>query len=727
MKSIPVSSASLPLGRFGWRIWALALVFAATVGGGAWSYFKQQQAETRRATEEALASIADLKAQAIVAWMKERRGDAEVARSSLVVRNFLADPDDPNARDTLQKMIGVFRQAYDYDAIAIFDAQGSPRLVVPNDGLRLYAEIGDEVQTALRSREVVLLDLHRDRPTEPIHLSLLGPIGISPQTNQPANGALILVIDPRRFLYPLVQTWPGPSQTAETMLVRRESNDVLFLNELRHQKNTAMTLRLPIDSNARLPAVMAVQGLEGVFEGQDYRGDPVLAATRRIPGTPWFIVAKVDKEEIYAPLRKDAWLAATCFALILLSAVLGLGFLWRQQKLAFALRELAEHKRAEASERRFRTLIEESPVAIRISRTGKTLYANKKFLRQYGYTDVGEIVDHHIFEQWAPESRTMIEERTLQRNAGGEVSAEYEGVGQRKDGSQFPVLVAATEVELADGKALISFLADITERKQAEKKIHQLNAELEQRVSERTLELAATNQELEAFSYSVSHDLRAPLRHVNGFVDLLRQHAGGSLDAKSVRFMDVIAGSARKMSFLIDDLLAFSRTSRAAMRMDAVSLDELLHEVLEGIHAETKGRQIAWKISNLPEVRGDRAMLRQVMVNLIGNAVKYTRGRQQAEIEIGSESREGEAVVFVRDNGAGFDMRYVEKLFGVFQRLHSDEEFEGTGIGLALVRRIISRHGGRTWADGKVDAGATFWFSLPARQTERSPAGVRAG
>jgi PAS domain S-box-containing protein len=254
---------------------------------------------------------------------------------------------------------------------------------------------------------------------------------------------------------------------------------------------------------------------------------------------------------------------------------------------------------------------------------------------------------------------------------------------------------------------------DVDELKQAEEKVRLSNAELEQRVIERTAKLRSANEELEAFSYSVSHDLRAPLRHVHGYVEMLAQEAGDKLSEEGRRYLKVITDASIEMGELIDDLLAFSRMGRAEMRETSVELDALVQKTLRGLEATTSGRNIVWRIPPLPVVQADPAMLKQVFANLLGNAVKYTRPRDPAQVELGCAGEEdGRIILFVRDNGVGFDPQYAHKLFGVFQRLHRADEFEGTGIGLANVRRIIARHGGRTWAESKVNEGATFYFTL---------------
>lgn len=262
-------------------------------------------------------------------------------------------------------------------------------------------------------------------------------------------------------------------------------------------------------------------------------------------------------------------------------------------------------------------------------------------------------------------------------------------------------------------------LVEVEQRKEREAEIERLNQELVKRATE----LEATNKELESFAYSVSHDLRAPLRHVIGYGELLQKQGSSLLDDRTNRYVRMILESAKRMGNLIDDLLGFSRIGRAETRKTAVDLEQLVREVVAEFGQETSGRDIAWKIAALPICYGDRSMLKLALVNLISNAVKFTRMRTQAEIEIGcTDGREDRAELFVRDNGAGFDMRYVNKLFGVFQRLHLPEEFEGTGIGLATVHRIVLRHEGQIRAEGAVDQGATFYFSLPKVQASEKRA-----
>ena len=276
--------------------------------------------------------------------------------------------------------------------------------------------------------------------------------------------------------------------------------------------------------------------------------------------------------------------------------------------------------------------------------------------------------------------------------------------------------------------AVVALLTQkVTQRKREQEELRRINETLEQRVLARTAELDSTNKELEAFSYSVAHDLRAPLRHMDGFIRLLKKHSWASLDERNQRYLGIISDSARQMGLLIDDLLAFSRVGRAELQLLPVSLQQLVQEAMQELREETQGRNIAWKISQLPEVMADRSMMRLVMINLLANAVKFTGKRERAEIEVGASSNEADGtVVFVRDNGVGFDMEYADKLFGVFQRLHPAEEYEGTGIGLANVQRIIHRHRGRTWARGEVDQGATFYFSLPKATEATTHAKVQA-
>lgn len=283
-----------------------------------------------------------------------------------------------------------------------------------------------------------------------------------------------------------------------------------------------------------------------------------------------------------------------------------------------------------------------------------------------------------------------------------------------KDGTFYWVDTTIVPFLNQDGKPrqYVAIRADITERKAVEEKIRQLNIELEQHVAERTAQLEAANKELEAFSYSVSHDLRAPLRAVNGFAGIVLNKFGPQLNEEGRRHLERIRHSGLQMGKLIDDLLEFSRLSRQSVNRQPVDSSKLVKIVLDELVSQREGRQMEVNIGKLPVCQGDPALLKQVWVNLISNAIKYTRGREPAVLEIGCERKNNEDIFFVRDNGTGFDMQYAHKLFCVFQRLHRADQFEGTGVGLAIVQRIVKRHGGRIWAEAAEGVGATFNFTL---------------
>jgi PAS domain S-box-containing protein len=298
----------------------------------------------------------------------------------------------------------------------------------------------------------------------------------------------------------------------------------------------------------------------------------------------------------------------------------------------------------------------------------------------------------------SPEAQFAFEYRVLSLDGGLRWVRDRGRVVRRPDGA----------VDYVTGA-----LVDLTERKVAEQEIQRLNSDLEHRVAERTAELEQANSELEAFTYSVSHDLRGPLRHISGYSEIVREDTGSQLSEDAKTSLGRIGHAANRLTKLVDSLLNLSRVGRKALALQQTRLDDIATLALREIEAETKNRRVEWQRQPLPVVNADPSLLHIVFVNLLSNALKYTRPRDVAVIALGTEVREGQTVVFVRDNGVGFDPRLKAKLFGVFERLHSAAEFEGTGVGLATVERILRKHGGRIWADAQVDQGATFYFTLP--------------
>jgi signal transduction histidine kinase len=569
---------------------AILLSLVAALGIAGWVYIKVQYADARRTVEGELTTIADLKAAQIANWWQERRANAEVVFKTPMIQaralEFLSG--SAAAGQDLLVWMEMRGELYRFRRLILYDARGKPRLSAPPNSSIPNTTKDQEIQDALRARGVLATDLHSDgevgagqRPV--VTLSLWVPIGVKPGTEAPARGALLMEIDPQQFLYPLVQSWPTLSRTAETLLVRREGDDVVFLNTLRHRANTELSFRLPVDRR-RLPAALAVMGKEGVVDGEDYRGVPVVAAVRGVPGTPWLMVAKVDRGEAFAPYRRGVWTIGIILLVSVLAAVLGAGLLWRRH-------------------------------------------------------------DTHVLR----------EQQVLDRR---------------------------------------------------------LNDELEQRVKDRTVQLEASNRELEAFCYSVSHDLRAPLRGIDGWSLALLEDYRDKLDEKGRQQLERVRADTQRMGQLIDDLLLLSRVTRGPIEHSPVDLTALAQEVAARLQEVEPERRVEFAAQPGLTAQGDARLLEIVLSNLLGNAWKFSGGRPLAQVEFGRTEVDSRPAFFVRDNGVGFDMNYAQKLFGAFQRMHKASEFPGTGIGLATVQRVIQRHGGRVWAEARVDRGATFYFTL---------------
>jgi PAS domain S-box-containing protein len=380
-----------------------------------------------------------------------------------------------------------------------------------------------------------------------------------------------------------------------------------------------------------------------------------------------------------------------------------------------AIRDITDRQRAEEKvaelNARFRSLLETAPDAMVLAGAdGRMVLVNAQTEKLFGYARaelLGNSVDKLVpprFREKHPRQRSQYFAEPKVRPMG----AGLELYGLRKDGSEFPVEISLSPIETDDGRLVSSAIRDITDRKQAEDTVRELN-ESQQR---HAVQVEAANKELEAFSYSVSHDLRAPLRSIDGFSMALVEDYAGQLDVEGKGLLDRIRAATKRMAQLIDDLLNLARVTRTEMRYEVVDLSAMASSVLADLQSGDPARHVECVVGDHVVGHGDSRLLRVVLENLLGNAWKFTMNKPQARIELGMSRQNGAPVYFVRDDGPGFDMAYVDKLFGTFQRLHAATEFPGTGIGLASVRRIIQRHGGKTWAEGAVGKGATFSFTL---------------
>lgn len=823
------------------------LIIALGIGG---IYYVHHETKLlKKNALESISAIADLKVNHINEWNQERMRDARQILQTPMIQElcsqFLSDPSSKHKDSQIIQWMMSYKRDSDYSWLALLDKHGKVLISFPSERKTLSCDLGQHIKKALETNEIVLVPLHleSDQPmagNPDIKSEFLIPVKNPNRENSKPIGVWVFQIDPYRHLYPIVQSWPTPSKTAETTLVRREGNCVLYLNELRFKKDSALKFRLNLDIHTNRPGVSAVKGIVDVIEGIDYRGERVISASRKVPDTSLYVTAKMDKRELYHPLRTRVYITVLASLILVFAIALTLGYMARRNNIERLRQQLVlEQDKAKLQDdyqkiaRGWMTTfdsisdvimlldadfmiiqtnksalqmldltserivgnycwkvvygteeaIKECPTLV-LKETGKRASAEIKLGDKWIFVsvdpirdDAGEFIGSVLIinditerikaEQFIRESeerlreiidsapfgahsylfqpdnrlilvaanlsadrilgldhRNLIGKELLEAfpgNAGSGLPEIYRRIalgGENYSNDQIVyadgIIAGAFEVHAMNTglNRMVAFFRDITEKKKADEEIRKLNEELEQKVAERTAELEITNKELEAFSYSVSHDLRSPLRGIAGWSQALSEDYHGKLDEQASKYLDRIANETQRMGHLIETLLKLSRISKLAISPEPIDLAILAKNIMIRLREEDPQRVVEADIQPGLIVQADAKLMEVALTNLLYNAWKFTGRRDCAKIELGRIAKDNETVFYVRDNGTGFDMSYATKLFGAFQRLHKTTDFPGTGVGLATVKRIIERHGGTIWVETEPDEGATFYFTL---------------
>jgi PAS domain S-box-containing protein len=820
----------------------IAVAIIALIG----FFYFQHAANHRDQTLAALNEVARLKSSEAALWMRERRADAGILLDdAALARNMQLWFEDGRPQDFERDSVPFLEamaRRYGYTVVAALDGAGTVRYSVSNRTIADTARVRALLGRAALSGRVAGSDLYLGADGTP-YIDWVVPMIVGSGDRSTFVGGILLRSDPARYLYPLLASWPGREPSAETLLVRRDGDRVVYLNDLRFRDDAALRLSLSADS-PDFPAGRAVTGGPGASEGVDYRGHEVLAAYRPVPATDWGIVAKVDRDDVFAPVTREAWLVVLLTAALLGVGALTVGFYWRRQEVQTAKAAAAAAGERAALAEHYQLLSKHANDAmLLVDEDRRIIECNERAADVYGHTRE-ELLSMSLPDLLAEGAVSPLHGGAGLLESGG--SAVFETRHRRADGSELDVEVSArivdtdgrryyqeivrdvsdrvaaeralaerermlstllgnlpgiayrcrnesgwtmefisdgcrdltgydaeeltddrvvsfeelmhrddramvrAEVErsLADGDAFTviyriahrngserwvwdrgrpvttpgvrspgvheGFITDVTARVVAERELRELSATLERRVEERTADLRAANRELEAFSYSVSHDLRAPLRAIDGFSLALAEDFGDELPEEGRVYLRRVRAASQRMGDLIDDLLSLSRVTRSDMTLTTVDLSALALEVVDELRSLHDDDAVDFVVAPGMTTVADAHLVRLLLVNLLDNARKFSRPVEHPRVELGSVGHGGGArtTLFVRDNGVGFDVAFAERLFAPFQRFHAPGDFAGTGVGLAIARRVVRRHGGWIWAESAPDQGTTFYFTF---------------
>jgi PAS domain S-box-containing protein len=696
----------------GWLklVFLLAMVVLISVG---YSLYRDQERSIKQESERQLEAIARLKVEQIVRWRTTRLNNAlEVTEKSYFMDSVRRWLRSPNAHDEayIRKRLDALMKIRRYQDVMLLDAAGHMKLDImdPKGLLSTHTHVRQTLARSFQEKKPLISDFHSGPSTLGPHIDVVAPIFTAPEGAGEPLGAIVFRNDPNDFLYPLIQGWPIVSESAETLLVRRDGDDVLFLNELRHRKGTAFNLRIPL-SQQDLPAAMVIQGTRGLVEGRDYRGVKVLAAVEPVPDSPWFIVAKEDKSEVFALWRIRSRLIILLLVGIMMTLFLIFLVLWQYNAKAYYRKLFDAQKSINESERKFRELFEHMQSAGAI----------------YQAVDDGEDFIFIDFNPAAEKVEGVSRDEVLGRKVtevfpGVKASGIFDLFKRVHTTGQGGLLVEAFYSDARDTGSwrrnavfklpsgnVVALYDDISERKHWETEREKLVIDLEKK-----------NAEMERFTYTVSHDLKSPIITIKGFVaELEKSVASGDMETFT---SDVrrISNAADRMKTMLDDVLKISRIGRVVGPFARIDVVGMLGEVKANLAGALNAQGVAIDVAqDLPPVFGDTYRLTELFQNLIENAIKFMGGQAEPRVEVGSFERDGERIFYVRDNGIGIDPKYAASIFELFNKL--DAKGDGAGVGLSVVKRIVEVHGGKIWmeSEGK-GCGATFFFTIPGKEPE---------
>ncbi len=705
-------------------IYSIAAILITTAG---WLYFNESKKIAFEKTESQLTTLNRAKINEIDNWFSERKKDLTFYVNNdffiVEVENFLSNPYKDRAN--LQDWLHNTQQSHNYD-IFIVTPNSKSYFISGNDNTPLGDTIVQQCVASIRKGKSIFIDISR-RPntTKLFHISI-EPIRFRNQDI--ASACLVFRTNISEHFINEVIFESNKLKDVSYSLIKKECDSVFLIKE-----NSFFHIHdLSENGSDKLhnsPFYNAIKGKEGTYKGEGTEEKEIIASIGQLPRSSWYLAVYMDTDSIQKPLSEN-WPTVIGYPLliILIFILWHLNFVQKEKHKNLKI-QLQLNDELINNRETLQTIIQSSPLPlIVISKDKRILIWNRSAANIFGWTFVeinngfNPLYDDENIEEWDQIVSNLVNDSDLYI---------FETRKKSKEGRLIDLKCWVTIIHnpTEQNKEYLFIFDDITERKQVADELLKLNEELENRVSERTMEVAKLNNslteraaqleilnsELESFTYSVSHDLKAPLRSIQGFSDIILQEYSSDFNEEVARLFQIIRKNAWRMDQLIKDLLDLSRISRVNLKCNKIDMDSLVTDILKSDFSNTVVDRINIQREPLLEASGDLVLIRQVWVNLISNAIKYSHKQENPTISISSRKDTGFIEYNVKDNGVGFNPEYIGKLFNLFQRLHSDKEFEGTGVGLAIVKRIIKRHNGDVWAEGEEGKGATFHFTLPER------------